>query len=207
VSAANTRIPIGGINLNTGQHILNNSSNLMSFAKDGLELVIDTTSGEAFASIRATARMVERDDRTIRRFIGAALFDLKSVEINTPGGVQGAALLSELQIYEVCEKYKPSLLKAFAQAGLRVYLHKLAGFEVKSTATAPKQSDNPFDLLGDAIADAVAKLVQAELAKHQPPAESVDIDRPRAELPPSIVKLIGKREKTKQAYVAPIRFG
>jgi hypothetical protein len=75
---------------------------------------------------------------------------------------------------------------------------------VEEASPSPKQPDNPFDLLGSAITDAVAKLVQAELAKHQSPTEPVDIDRPRTELPPSIVKLIDKREKTKQAYVALI---
>jgi hypothetical protein len=63
----------------------------MPFVKDGLELVIDTGSGEAFASIRATARMVEKDASTVQRFIGVAHFDLKSAEINTGGGVQGVA--------------------------------------------------------------------------------------------------------------------
>ncbi len=74
---------------------------------------------------------------------------------------------------------------------------------VEEAFPKPPQT-NPFDLLGEAITDAVAKLVQSELAKHQPPEPPVDIDRPRAELPPSIVKLIDKREKTKQAYVALI---
>ncbi len=73
---------------------------------------------------------------------------------------------------------------------------------VEEASPNPKQLDNPFDLLGSAITDAVANLVQLELAKRQSPPP--DIDRPRAELPPSIVKLIDKREKTKQAYAALI---
>lgn len=75
---------------------------------------------------------------------------------------------------------------------------------VEEANPSAKQPDNPFDLLGSAITDAVAKLVQAEIAKHQAPPEPIDVDRHRSELPPSIVKLIDKREKTKQAYVALI---
>lgn len=75
---------------------------------------------------------------------------------------------------------------------------------VEEANPSAKQPDNPFDLLGSAITDAVAKLVRAEVAKHQAPPEPIDVDRHRSELPPSIVKLIDKREKTKQAYVALI---
>jgi hypothetical protein len=135
----------------------------MSFVKDGLELVIDTNSGEAFASTRATARMVEKNESTIRDFLAAREFDLKSAEINTPGGIQGARLLNELQIYDVCEKYKPSLLKAFAQAGLRIYLHKLAGFEVKSTA-AP-QSPSILPKLTPNIPDTLSILTHGQLKR------------------------------------------
>ncbi|MCY7321952.1 MAG: hypothetical protein LH660_09180 [Phormidesmis sp. CAN_BIN36] len=168
-----------------------------------MELVIDMTSGEAFASISETARMVEKGESTIRYFLTSQEFVLKSAEINTQTGLKTAQLLNELQIYDVCEKYKPSLLKASAQAGLRVYLHKVAGFEVQSTAIPQQPKANPFDGLGDAITAAVAELVRIELAK-QVQSPSPDLDRPRAELPPSIVKLIDKREKTKQAYVALI---
>ncbi len=118
-------------------------SNLTNYNKDGLELVIDTQTGEAFASIRATARIVDKNKSSIHDYVNGKLqgvrqMTLKNAEVQTPGGIQGVRLLSEEQIVEVVTKYKPELLAKFAKLGVRVFLHQLAGYEVKSTAIEVK---------------------------------------------------------------------
>ncbi len=109
-------------------------SNLTNYNKDGLELVIDTQTGEAFATIRATARMVDKGESTLRDYLTARNLETKSAEVLTTTGLKTARLLSEEQIVEVVTKYKPELLAKFAKLGVRVFLHQLAGYEVKSTA-------------------------------------------------------------------------
>jgi hypothetical protein len=112
---------------------------LQNYKKDGLELVIDLETGETFASIHAVSRMTDKNESTIRSYVKSTLeaareVTLLEVEINTPGGLQGARLFNEYQILEVVARYKPDLLIKFAQAGLRVFLHQLAGYQVNSTA-------------------------------------------------------------------------
>jgi hypothetical protein len=110
-------------------------SNLVPFKNnDGLEIVIDTNTGESFASIKAVARMTNKDTKSISRYVngglkGVAKMTLKMAEIQTAGGLQGVALLNETQMMEVILKYKPELLLKFTQAGLRLYLHQKAGYK------------------------------------------------------------------------------
>lgn len=123
-------------------------STLTRFDSNGLELVIDIETGESFASIRAVARMCDTAESKIRYFSGAQLFELKTAEVHTPGGLQGAQLLNEDQILEVAAKYKPELVQAFAKLGLRASLHQLAGYTVSSTAVESKPETpavNPKD--------------------------------------------------------------
>jgi hypothetical protein len=113
--------------------------NLVPYTNDGLELVIDTQTGESFASISAVARLTDKSKQSVSDYVNGELkgvrqMTLKNAEIQTPGGLQGVKLLNENQILEVVSKYNPSLLIKFAQCGLRVFLHQLAGFEVNSTA-------------------------------------------------------------------------
>jgi hypothetical protein len=81
-------------------------SNLTRYDNNGLELVINTTTGEAFASISAGARMTDKSQPTISRYVNGTLkghtqMTLLKAEINTPGGLQGGELLNENQILEV----------------------------------------------------------------------------------------------------------
>ena len=74
---------------------------LTRFDRDGLELVINTRTGEAYASIRGYARMSGKAESTIRkRLQGAHLPALEMAEIHTPGGLQGAHLIPEDLISE-----------------------------------------------------------------------------------------------------------
>jgi hypothetical protein len=93
---------------------------LVPYTRDGLELVIDTTTGEAFASISAVARMTDKDTKSISRYVNGGLqtvakMELKTAEIQTTTGLKTVALLNEKQILEVVSKYNPTLLMTFAQ--------------------------------------------------------------------------------------------
>jgi hypothetical protein len=233
VSAFNTRIPIGGINLNPRSTHLDNitesvlvesrsarTSQLSDLSNErALEtlnkakaLVMALWQGTGVATNKQLAEYYEISEEAVQQVYyrhkeecaqnGAKVLKgntlrevvdklstrhngVSSLTIWTPRAALGLGML--LQNSPVARKVRSVILDI-----------------VEEASPSPKPPDNPFDLLGSAITDAVAKLVQAELAKHQPPTEPVDIDQPRAELPPSIVKLIDKREKTKQAYVALI---
>jgi hypothetical protein len=90
-------------------------SNLVPFKNnDGLEIVIDTNTGESFASISAVARMTDKPNKTIHKYVngglqGSTQMALKKAEIQTTGGLQGVTLLNETQILEVIAKYKSEL--------------------------------------------------------------------------------------------------
>ncbi len=113
---------------------MNNS--LTRFNKDGIELLIDTVTGESFASQSAVARMANVSESAIRKWITSNQIQVKSTEIPTATGFKTSNLLDENAIYQALEKYNPSLLIHCAKAGLRVYIHKLAGYEINSTAIA-----------------------------------------------------------------------
>ena len=88
---------------------------LAPYNNNGLELVINTETGEAFASISAVARMTDKENSTINRYVNGALqtsaqIKLLEAEIRTPNGLRTSALLNEDQIFQVVEKYKPELV-------------------------------------------------------------------------------------------------
>ncbi len=110
---------------------------LSRYDQDGLELAINNETGEVFASIKAVARMIDKSDTTVERYVngrlkGGTQMTLLEAEINTPGGLQGGAFLNEKQILEVVSRYKPTLLMKFAEVGLRLALQQLVGYKVTS---------------------------------------------------------------------------
>jgi hypothetical protein len=134
-------------------------SNLIPFNNDGLELVIDTTTGESFASISAVARMTDKDKSSISRYVNGGMrsvaqMTLKTAEIQTPIGMRSVALLSEAQIAQVINHYKPSLLKRADELAVRVFLHGLAGYKFTSDAVNPiSRKQAAQNLLGDLAID------------------------------------------------------
>lgn len=130
----------------------NFNMDLVSFNQFGLELVINNTTGETFASVSAVGRMTDKPSQTISRYVngkfkGCTQMQLLEAEVVTNGGLQGVNLLNENQILEVVARYKPDLLIKFAQLGLRAYLHTIAGYQISSTAVqlkkAPAKTFNP----------------------------------------------------------------
>lgn len=52
----------------------------------------------------ATARIVERNESTIRKFTTSRLFELKSAQVQTKTGFKTSRLLDEFQLFEVIQK-------------------------------------------------------------------------------------------------------
>jgi hypothetical protein len=128
--------------------------------QDGIELVINE-SGESFATVRGYARMSGRDASTIsRRLKGVGSDRIKEAEILTPGGLQGVALISEDIITDWIVEDNPPLAKAMLKAGVRVFLHTAAGYQLTSSAIAPVTHALP-----QTYVEALKALVQAEEEK------------------------------------------
>lgn len=138
---------------------------------DGVELVIDTQTGEAFATQRGYARMSGRDASTISR--RCTKLDesgvVKNSEIDTGYGVKVVALIPADLVYDWLFEDNVALAKAMGKAGATVYMHQLAGFSVSSTATiAPEPQPKPvkaeltpakLDLLRSAMSSVPVPLV------------------------------------------------
>lgn len=99
--------------------------------EDGLELVINTETGECFASQSALARMVDVSEAAIRKWVKnpSNQIEVFEAQIQTTQGLRTSNLINEDGIYQAFCKYKPELLIACAKAGIRMYLHTLAGYK------------------------------------------------------------------------------
>jgi hypothetical protein len=105
---------------------------------DGIEIYIDTTTGESFASQSGYARMANKDKSTIsRRFECVALETKKTAEVSTGVGLRSVALITEDLIVEWLPKDNPEMATQLMKLGVRHFLHVVAGYEVKSAAVQP----------------------------------------------------------------------
>lgn len=115
---------------------------LTNYQKDGLELVIDNETGECFASISAVARMCNCETVQIRRHTATILNGdtkaLKTLTVKTSKGDRQAKLLDEKLILKCIVKFNPELAASCMEAGLRIFLYGLAGYEVKPVAKTPQ---------------------------------------------------------------------
>lgn len=110
---------------------------LQRFDHDGIELIIDTQTGESFATIRGYSRMSGKIPSTISRRLtmsGKVLSCecLNRTQIETAGGLQGVALIPEDLICQWLIKDNHELALKVMQLGVRLFLHTIAGFQVKS---------------------------------------------------------------------------
>jgi hypothetical protein len=118
--------------------------NLQAYSTEAFPegLYIDQSTGEVFASNRSLARIIDKSASIVSDYVNSGFegdrnSDFETAKVHTRGGLQGVRLSPESVILSAITKYKPDLLAACASAGLRVYLHRVAGFEVQSTAVAP----------------------------------------------------------------------
>ena len=122
------------------------ANNIVRFdGQNSVEILIDTVTGESFASVRGYARMSGKNVSTIsRRLEGVALSEQKTSQMYTAGGLQGVALISEDLIYEWLFKDNPVAAKSLFKLGVRMALHTMAGYEVKSSAVSQKVKGSPY---------------------------------------------------------------
>lgn len=111
-------------------------STLQRYDRDGLELVIDTQSGEAFATVSGYARMSGKakstiSDRTVRSG------GLKTAEVQTTTGSKTVRLIPESIISDWIIDDNPKLAKQMLKAGVRVFLYGVAGYQVKPSDPQP----------------------------------------------------------------------
>jgi phage antirepressor YoqD-like protein len=108
-------------------------SNFVRFDADGLELVVETSTGKAYASISATARMLETPETTVRDALKNTSRNFPSImaEIQTGTGLKTSRLFASETIFELAFKYHPGLAFKMGAAGANVYMLALAGYQTK----------------------------------------------------------------------------
>lgn len=112
---------------------------LKKYERDDLELVIDVETGEVFANQNAISRMTDRAKSTISDWgKGVRSENVIEVRVETASGIQGVRLYNEEAIYEAFAKYKPQLLIQCAKAGIRLYLHGLAGYRYQAVSATER---------------------------------------------------------------------
>ena len=123
-------------------------NNLTRFDSDGIELVIDTQTGESFATQSGYARMsgltVRGVGKRLEKLVNSDL--VKTAEIDTGYGIKVVNLISADLVYDwMCED-NLRLAKVMGKTGATVYIHQLAGFKVSSTATVTVVPQEPKPL-------------------------------------------------------------
>jgi phage antirepressor YoqD-like protein len=103
--------------------------NFVRFDSQGLELVVDTTTSKAYASKRATARMLEVDEKTVRNC--ADSYTVINAQIQTPAGLRSADLIPAFVVFKLAQKYHPQLADRMGDAGANLYLLNLAGYKAQ----------------------------------------------------------------------------
>ena len=136
-------------------------STLQRFDQDGLELVIDTQTGEAFATISGYARMSGKTKQAISKRADSSVNQntIKTAQIQTAAGFRSSTLIPESLITDWIIKDNPDLARQMLKAGVRVYLYGVAGYQVKPE---PKPQPTPQTYI-----EALRALADAEEAKEK----------------------------------------
>ena len=111
------------------------------FDIDGIELIIDTETGESFASISGYARMSGKPVDTIAKRVkrlskGLDISSKNQAQIPTPGGLQGGTLISEDFVCQWLPKDNPKMATQLMKLGVRKFFHQLAGYTVSRSTQA-----------------------------------------------------------------------
>lgn len=155
-------------------------SDFVCFNDDGLELVVNTTTGLAYASISAAARMLETPRRTIQDAIsrGADIYEIINAQIPTSGGLQGCGLVPAGVVFKLAFRYHPVLAQKMGEAGANLYMLKLAGYEPKivETPQIPTDYASALRLAADEhearlIAESQLAIAAAQLESNAPLVE------------------------------------
>ena len=162
----------------------NQNTALAQYNNDGIEIYIDTTTGESFASQRGYSRMAKISEKAVReRLKGANQNQVKTVKIPTSGGIQGANLLNEQTIASWLPGDNPDLAHKFLTLGVRAGMHWLAGYSVTSSAlqqfNLPQTYSEAMRLAADEMearerAEAENKSLTAQVTKNAPKVQAYE---------------------------------
>jgi hypothetical protein len=124
-------------------------SNLSVFkSDDGIEVIIDQHTGESFCSVSGYARMSgltqQGVSKRVKKLDNSDL--VKNAEIDTGYGVKLHNLITECLVSDWIVDDNPAMAKQLLKAGVRVFLHKLAGYKVTSEAIQ-LQPQTPAEML------------------------------------------------------------
>lgn len=108
---------------------------LTRFDRGGLELLINQETGESFASLSGYGRMADVADSTIQRRLKKE--GTPTLTVANPNGGLPLRLISEETIAAWLIRDNPGMARAMSIAGVRVYLHSLAGYKVSSGPPTP----------------------------------------------------------------------
>jgi phage antirepressor YoqD-like protein len=164
-------------------------NNLARYENNGIELIINTSTGESFASLAGYARMSGVNYSTIRkryeRLKGSDINSIKTAEVFTQGGLQVVTLIPEELIIEWLPKDNPQMATQLMKLGVRVYLHTLAGFKVETNAV--ETFDLPKTYL-EALKALVASEEEKSLLQSQNKvfAETIEQNKPKVEFADAI---------------------
>ena len=112
-------------------------ANLKAYEKNGIELVINLDTGEAFATAKGYSRMASIPYSTVKNRVqkGDGTDDIQTALIPTLKGLQQGRLIPAKTIFKWALKDNQELALAMGTAGATVYLHQLAGYQFKSIIT------------------------------------------------------------------------
>jgi hypothetical protein len=119
--------------------------NLTRFDQDGLELFV-ANNGSVFANQNALARMCGVSKQAISKWCSVNQAPTLSAEVETDAGLRSVKLLDEEAIKVALLRYNPVLAGKCMDAGLRVFLHGLAGYQPQAQSIAPQKSKSLLDL-------------------------------------------------------------
>jgi hypothetical protein len=167
-------------------------TNLSRFqTEDGIELVIDTTTGDvAYPGFKALARVcslglnkplnhtqiqrflskeggtdlgyLEAETLTLQAFEGGTNLYILKTELETDGGSQITNIISRRLGAKAIKKFNPDLYDKMSDAGHVVFLHQLAGYKVSSTAVEPPKPQTMLEWAEAFVASEKARLVAEE---------------------------------------------
>ena len=103
------------------------------YNKDGYDIYIERGTGRVAASVSSYARMAQISKQAVSQRLtkGVNQNEQETVEVITPGGLQGVNLIWEHTIAKWIVRDNPEQAEKMITAGVRVFLHGLVGHSVK----------------------------------------------------------------------------
>jgi len=103
-------------------------------SEDGIEVIINTTTGESFCSIKGYARLSGVSKQAISKRISKLERvnpgSPKIAEVQTAKGKQRVNLIPESLIAEWITKDNPAIATKMLQAGIKLFLYGIAGYKI-----------------------------------------------------------------------------